>query len=162
LRKTEDKVLSIAEAQEKLRYYCGYQERSRKQVVQKMKLLGLSEDWFEKLILNLEEDGYLDENRFKALYVRSKCNVKGWGPIKIEQHLRFELGHEANVSELLKEEDAIKAKKKLARDLEKKYNQLSQKKDSDIQGKLIRFCLSRGFSFDLAKELVNLLVRVAK
>jgi len=154
--KTEHvKTISEAEALEKLKHFCAYQERSRKQVVQKMKLLGHEEEWTERLLSLLEQENYLNEARFKASYIKGKSKIKGWGPKKIEQHLGFELGEKINVSQLLQKEDFEQAKLKMKRDMEKKYRTLSSKNDTQSYPKLLRFCLSRGFSMEDAQALAK-------
>ena len=152
--------ISKPEALEKLRYFCAYQERSEKQVLKKMNLILVPTEWQNEIISTLKADNYLNEDRFKKSFVKGKSTLKGWGPNKIQQHLQFETGASVNVSCLLNPEDFQKAIAKLVKDLEKKFQQLSAKKDKDLAGKLIRFCLSRGFSFEDAKSLTFSLTKV--
>jgi len=153
LKAKEPKILSQNEALEKLKYFCAYQERSKKQVLTKMNSLACPEEWRESFIMELINGQYLNEDRYKNSYAKGKSTLKGWGPNKIEQHLQFETGENVDISSILKPEDFEKSRNKLKKDLEKKLAHLNPKADSDTMGKLIRFCLSRGFSFEDAKGI---------
>ncbi len=152
------KVLTQIELLEKLRYFCGYQERSKKQVLLKMKALDCPEEWQESIIITLEEDNFLNQDRYKTAFVKGKSTVKGWGPNKIGAHLQFETGENVEVTAFLHPEDFQKALQKLKKDMEKKLAQLKAKSDPDTMGKLMRFALSRGFSFEDSKTVCQTLM----
>ena len=118
-----------------------------------MNVLACPQEWREFLIISLAEENYLNEDRFKKTYIKGKSTLKGWGPIKIGQYLQFETGENIDIDSILQPEDLVKSKLKLKKDLEKKCTQLNTKSDSDIMAKLIRFCLSRGFSFEDSKSI---------
>jgi regulatory protein len=153
LKERQPKVLTQIELLEKLRYFCGYQERSKKQVLLKMKALDCPEEWRESLLRSLEEENFLNQDRYKTAFVKGKSTIKGWGPNKIGAHLQFETGENVEVTSLLNPEDFQKAIEKLKKDMEKKLVQLKAKSDPDTIGKLIRFALSRGFSFEDSKTV---------
>jgi SOS response regulatory protein OraA/RecX len=56
---------------------------------------------------------------------------------------------------VLQKEDFETALQKLEKDLRKKYESLKGKQDPDLKGKLIRFCLSRGFEMEDGMRLVR-------
>jgi regulatory protein len=155
MKTKETKPLTHAEALEKLRHFCAYQERSPKQVLAKMKRLEVPLAWYESLETALGEEGFLSESRYLHQYTRGKSRIKGWGPRKIAQHLQFELGKDVSLSDVLQKEDFETALQKLKKDLRKKYETLKGKQDLDLKGKLIRFCLSRGFEMEDGMRLVR-------
>jgi len=159
LKAKEPGILTQNEALEKLRYYCGYQERSKKQVIQKMNSLMCQPEWQETLIESLTNENYLNETRYKASFIKGKSTLKGWGPIKISQHLSFETGENVDVASLLNPDDLTKARQKLTKDLKKKLLQLQSKDSTDIFGKLFRFSLSRGFSIVDAKFFCDSIIQ---
>ncbi len=55
------KVYSIEAARHKLEKYCAYQERSHKQVYDKCRSLGLSEDQANELLVELIRSNFLSE-----------------------------------------------------------------------------------------------------
>ena len=143
------------EALEKLMRFCAYQERSRLQIIRKIKLLSIPEEWQDDLLSKLEAENFLNEDRFKKAFVRGKSRVKGWGPLKIEQSLFQETGQKTSISQILNQEDEKKSMEKLEKDLGKKLVQLQSKNDKDWFNKMIRFCLSRGFTLETAMETIN-------
>jgi len=147
------------EALEKLMRFCAYQERSRLQVIRKIKLLSIPEEWEEDLLSKLEAENFLNEDRFKKAFVRGKSRVKGWGPLKIQQSLFQETGKKTSLSQILNQEDEQKSIEKLEKDLAKKLVQFQSKNDKDWFNKMVRFCMSRGFTMETALEIINKLNR---
>src|ERR1700733_13167131 len=78
---------SPEKALQKLKHYCGYQERSHAEVKQKLYSLGLSGKEVEELISRLIEENYLNEERFATSYASGKSRSNGWGRIKIKHAL---------------------------------------------------------------------------
>lgn len=88
----------------KLTRYCAYQERSRAEVRQKLRLLGADGDTAENIMLRLEEEGYINEERFAGAYVRGKFRNNGWGRLKIRNGLRAKGVDENLIRAALEEE----------------------------------------------------------
>lgn len=80
--------ISAEKALQKLKHYCGYQERSHSEVKQKLYSLGLFKKEVEELISRLIEEGYLNEERFAIQFASGKSHIKGWGRQKIRYELR--------------------------------------------------------------------------
>lgn len=146
---------SLAEAREKLSHFCSYQERNLRQVNQKMKSLGVQEDWFEPILEYLISEGYLNENRYAAGFVRGKSQGRGWGPKKIAFRLRREGIAQDKIDQTLSGTDWQRAESKLREALIKKKAELEKKKDPNWRPKLIRFCLSRGFDLDKSQAILK-------
>ena len=149
----EKRPLSREEILEKIRHYCAYQERSRLQVMRKLQALGCCEEDVPAILEMLAEGNYLNEARFVSQYVRSRAAAKGWGPAKIAMALQRETG--ANHRDEIKqdEESKTRALEKLKKDLSKKRSELERKQDPKIREKLMRFCLSRGFTLEDALRI---------
>lgn len=73
---------------QKLEYYCAYQDRCKQEVVQKCRKLGISNEQIEAYIVRLEEDQFIDEQRFAISFARGKHLYKKWGKIKIKYYLK--------------------------------------------------------------------------
>jgi regulatory protein len=151
----DPKELTEPEALEKLRHFCAYQERSRNQVIRKMKNLGLPEEAQERILRILEEENFLNQNRFAVQYARGKSRMKGWGPKKIESHLKYELGNDFNQTLVSEATDLNSALEKLRKDLNKKNKSLQEKRDPEYKSKLIRFCLGRGFDLEASLKVIR-------
>ena len=79
---------SPEKAFQKLKHYCGYQERSPAEVRQKLYSLGLFKKDVEALISRLTEEEYLNEERFALLFASGKSRIRGWSKQKIRYELR--------------------------------------------------------------------------
>ena len=80
--------LSKEQALQKIRHYCGYQERSHKEVKEKLYGFKLRKDVVEELLANLIEESYLNEERFAMQFAGGKFRMKQWGKIKIAHALK--------------------------------------------------------------------------
>lgn len=147
------KSLSPDEIRDKIRHFCAYQERSRLQVIRKLKSLQCPEEHFPSMLQMLTEGNYLNEQRFVAQYVRSRSASKGWGPAKIVQALQRETGENYREEIRLDADSGSLALQKLDKDLFKKRQELEKKKDPFLREKLLQFCLRRGFSPEVVSSL---------
>lgn len=73
---------------EKARQYCDYQERSIKEVKDKLSSWLARPEVIEQVIVQLEKENYLDEDRFVRAYALGKLRVNKWGRNKILMGLR--------------------------------------------------------------------------
>ena len=76
------------EIKRKLYAYCAYQERCIQEVHQKLKSLEVEEGAFPFWVAHLEEENFLDEDRFARSFARGKFRYKRWGRLKITRELR--------------------------------------------------------------------------
>ncbi len=120
-----------------------------------MKSLGMDENLKDRLLDLLEQDDFINENRFQQAFVRGKAKIKGWGPEKIRQKLFQELGREPEFKIETGHENHKEAENKLRKALLKKSDELRQKKDPQWKAKLLRFGLSRGFDWETVSSLIN-------
>lgn len=147
-----------AAVMEKLRHFCAYQERSRLQAERKIRQLGLGEEEIPELLSKLEEENFLNEDRFVKQFTRSRASVKGWGPRKIAMALYRETG-KSNLSPEAEDQASALAMKKLEKDAAKKLALLQAKGDPRCREKLLAFCLSRGFDHSCCYRVVDSLLK---
>ena len=53
-----------------------------------MSRLGAPDEVCDALIERLEQEGYLNEERFARAFVRDKYRFNGWGPLRLQAELR--------------------------------------------------------------------------
>ena len=82
------KQLTKEQALQKLRHYCGYQERCHTEVKEKLYSFGLHKQQVEESISQLIEEGCLNEERFAIQFAGGKFRMKQWGIIKIKYELK--------------------------------------------------------------------------
>ena len=119
-----------------------------------MQRLELQDDWKDEILIALQDEKYLDPERFARSFVRGKSRIKGWGPEKIKAALARE-NVKIPAEELLEfQEEALQ---KLRKELHKKWK--GEKLDRNGEARLIRFCLSRGYSLEVARSEVQAMLR---
>lgn len=82
------KALSVEAALQRLKQYCGYQERCHQEVKEKLYSLGMHKAEVEQVICKLIEENYLNEERFAIQFSGGKFRMKQWGRKKIEYELK--------------------------------------------------------------------------
>ena len=87
----------------KIENFCLYQERCKKEVITKLKSLGVEKKLIEKIVLNLLNQDLLNEIRYSKNYSRGKFRIKKWGRLKIYQELKKRNISEFNIKIGLKE-----------------------------------------------------------
>ena len=151
----EHKVYSVEEAKRRLERYCAYQERSHRQVKEKLREMGMIPLAIDEIIVHLITHNFLNEERFARSYARGKFRIKKWGRYKITQGLK-QLGLsdyiiEAGLEEI-DEEEYMEVFEAVA---EKKYNAINERNVYKAKAKLANYLLYRGWEPELVYEKVE-------
>jgi regulatory protein len=145
--------ISADKALQKLKHFCGYQERSHLEVKQKLYSLGLFKKEVEELISRLIEEGYLNEERFAMQFASGKSRIKGWGRQKIRYELRQKGISEFCIVKALKTLDDDEYEVSFKRQAAKKWTALRAERNIFVKkGKWQQFLLQRGFEPALIKS----------
>lgn len=134
--------------------FCAYQERSLKEVRQRLREWELTEDEIEPIIAELTLQNYLNEERFARAFAGGKFRVKKWGRLKIKQDMKLRGLSNDLIQKGLSEIDGDDYEETLRDLLEKKSRSL-RGEPLDIKQKLVRFALSRGFESDIVWDLLK-------
>ncbi|WP_449331608.1 regulatory protein RecX [Sphingobacterium kyonggiense] len=143
------KKLTPLAALRKAESYCAYQERAQQEVRDKLYEWGLHMTDVERTISTLIENNFLNEERFAKAYVLGKFRMKGWGKIKIVQHLKQKRVSKPLIQIALREIDLDDYEQKLQDIIEKKINKPISRLSYMERGKLIRFLMGKGYEQDL-------------
>src|SRR5215211_779948 len=117
----QKKYLTKEQALQKLRQYCGYQERSHSEAQQKLWDLGVRRADHDEIIATLIEEDYLNEERFAKAFAGGKFRMKDWGRKKIYYALKERKVSEYNIKKAMKEIDEDQYQKNLLDLAKKKY-----------------------------------------
>jgi regulatory protein len=144
--------ISAEKALQKLKHYCGYQERSHAEVRQKLYSLGMLKKEVEELIACLIEEEYLNEERFALGYASGKSRIKFWGKQKIRHELRQKGVSEFSISKALNALDEREYAAGFKRLADKKWLSLRSEKNIFVKkNKWQQFLLQRGFEQAIIK-----------
>lgn len=141
---------------QKMARYAAYQDRSRRELITKLRQIGCPEDKQEEVLEELQRQGFWDEERFARSYTRGKFRQKGWGKLKIRQGL-WAKGVDGELVDLALEEevDPEEYRALVQKELEKRLERLEEELDHESRQKLIRSLVGRGFEHNLILEIWN-------
>ena len=107
----------------------------------------------EEIVESLLRDGFVDDSRYAAAFAREKSSLTGWGPVKIRFALRAKGVSDEVASEALEQIDSARAGAKLEKLMENKAASLAG--DPQIRLKLIKFALSRGYTYEEVQRVME-------
>lgn len=111
----------------------------------------------QEVVDSLVKDKYVDDLRYASAYARDKASIQGWGDVKIKYMLSAKGISASVISEALQEIDRDKSLSRLHKLLENKLRSLRD--DPQCRLKLLRFALSRGYSYDEVTTVLDHLLR---
>lgn len=150
------KPLHYADAKAKAMSYCAYQERSRQQLRDKLAEWGQEPEAIERLLTELEQENYLNEERFARAYAGGKFRQKRWGRYKIQQGLKQHRIPAALQQQALQHEiDPEEYWQSLLHLLEKKAATESERNPQLRKTKLLRYAISKGYEQDLIWDALS-------
>ncbi len=153
------KTLTNEQALQKLRHYCGYQERCHSEVREKLYALGIRKKEHDQLTATLIEEGYLNEERFAIAYAGGKFRVKQWGRIRIAYALKQKQVSEYSIKKALKQIKQEEYLQVLASLAEQRYESLKQEQWLVRKKKTFDYLLQHGFEADLINQALQEITR---
>ncbi|MGC4035526.1 MAG: regulatory protein RecX [Chitinophagaceae bacterium] len=149
------KRLTKEQALQKLKHYCGYQERCHSEVKTKLYELGVSKADHDEIIATLIEESYLNEERFAIAFAGGKFRMKQWGRVKIKYELKQKQVSEYNIKKALKEINEEAYQETLNKLAEEKYVDLKSEQWLVRKRKTMDFLLQKGFEPALINQAVQ-------
>jgi regulatory protein len=149
------KHLTAEQALQKIRQYCAYQERCHKEVKEKLYGYGLHKNETEKILADLIENNYLNEERFAIQFAGGKFRMKQWGRKKIQYELQQKGVNTYSIKTALKElgnDDYAETLQKLAR---VKWDSLATEQTITRQAKTQAYLLQKGFEPELISKAIK-------
>jgi regulatory protein len=163
--KRTKKTLSDEALLLRIRKYCALRERSIREVSKKLFELGVLEDKILVVIEKLQQEGFLNENRYVSAYARGKFRNKKWGKKKIEMELKKQGITKELLEKGLNEIENTDYIQVLDNLLVKKWKLLKAKSgnsnysDHDLftpdMQKLLNYAMQKGFEYDIIVERVK-------
>ncbi len=148
MQKAMKKGYTESEATHKAEALCVSSEHCVAQISEKLAKWGLDAEVANRVIDRLVDEGYIDEKRFARAYALDKFRFNKWGRTRIRRELRV-LGI-SNADSLeginsIAQEDYHSTLSEL---LEAKRRTLKAASSFELNGKLVRFALGRGYEMD--------------
>jgi regulatory protein len=149
------KSLSPTEALAKIYSYCAYQERSHKEVKNKLYEYGLCETEVEELLTRMITEGFLNEERFAKAFAGGKFRIKKWGRLKIVNELEAQGLTKKCIQKGLNEIDPGDYRKTLKDLVKKKATQVTESNIFKKRDKVARYLISKGYEPEQVWEMVK-------
>lgn len=152
------RAYSLQEATKKIEHYCAYQDRCHKEVISKLKDMGMIPMAIDKIIGQLIQDRFLNEERFAKSFARGKFKIKKWGRNRIVNELKQRDISKYNITTALKEIDPIEYANTLDTLAKKRLQQLNEANLQKRKKKLADYLLYRGWESHLVYEKLQELI----
>ena len=143
---------SLQEIQQKLEYYCAYQERCYKEVEGKLFDFHLTAEEKDQVLIYLIENNFINEERFAKSFARGKHNYKFWGKNRITNELKFRNISSRIIQEALKEIPENTYLENFHRLAEKHWDSIKERKGPQKNKKFVDFLLRKGYETSLIFE----------
>jgi regulatory protein len=149
------KEMNEQEAYLQLAALCAQAEHCEQEMRDKMKRWELDETVQNRVINRLTEERYIDNERYARAFVKDKIRYNKWGRRKVQQALwmkRIDADIQQRVLDEIDEKEYLDVLRPL---LKQKRKSIKAENDYELNQKLVRFALSRGFTFDIIRQCLN-------
>ncbi|MCI7376794.1 MAG: RecX family transcriptional regulator [Bacteroidales bacterium] len=137
----------------KILHYCSYQERCLSEVKKKLDSFDISSSEKDKLLKMIVEDGFVDDERYARIFVRSKLNHNKWGVKKIRLSLQNKGVANEIITAAMSEIDKDSYREELIRILKSK--KVNEADDYIRRMKLAKYAIQKGFEPDLVWSILK-------
>ena len=134
---------------------CANAEHCQHEMLEKMKRWELSEEAQARIMAKLIAERYVDDERYARAFVNDKIRYNKWGRRKVQQGLwlkRIDKDIQQTVLDEIDEKEYLNVLKPL---LKQKRKSIKANSDYELNQKLVRFALSRGFTFDIIRQCLD-------
>ncbi len=139
----------------KLTALCSGAEHCSYEMTEKMKKWEIDEETQARIMEYLTMEKYVDDSRFCRAFIREKMRFNKWGKRKIELALFQKRIDRKMAAEALDEVDTGEYIAILRPMLRQKERSVKANSEYEKNMKLIKFAMSRGFTFDVIKECLS-------
>ena len=149
------KEMTEQEAFLQLASLCANAEHCQHEMLEKMRKWELTEAVQARVMARLVKERYVDDERYARAFVKDKIRYNKWGRRKVQQALwlkRIDDNIQQTVLDEISDEEYLKVLKPL---LKQKTKSIKAESDYERNQKLVRFALSRGFTFDIIRQCLD-------
>ena len=134
---------------------CAQAEHCQWEMVEKMRKWEIPEEAQARIMERLVKERYVDDERFARAFAKDKVRYNKWGRRKVEQALwqkHIDEDIRKNVLNEIDDEEYLSVLRPL---LKQKRKSTKAQNDYELNQKLMRFALGRGFTFDIIKQCID-------
>ena len=149
------KEITEQEAYLQLAALCAQAEHCEQEMRDKMKRWEIGKAVQDRVLQRLIEERYIDNERYARAFVKDKIRYSKWGRRKVQQALwmkRIDQDIQQRVLDEIEEKEYLDVLSPL---LKQKRKSIKADSDYELNQKLVRFALSRGFTFDIIRQCID-------
>ena len=147
--------MTAQEAYLQLAALCAQAEHCEQEMRDKMKRWEIDESVQNQVIGRLTKERYIDNERYARAFVKDKIRYNKWGRRKVQQALWLKRIDEEIQQRVLDEIDEKEYLNVLRPLLKQKRKSIKAQSDYELNQKLVRFALGRGFTFDIIRQCLD-------
>jgi len=134
---------------------CARSEHCQYELTEKMRRWGMSDEAQARVMQRLVGERYVDDERYARAFVRDKIRYNKWGRRKVEQALWMKRIDDDIRERVLGEVDDGEYIAVLKPLLQQKRKSTKAATDYELNQKLVKFALGRGFTFDIIRQCID-------
>lgn len=134
---------------------CARAEHCQHELIEKMRRWEMSDEAQARVMQRLVSERYVDDERYARAFVRDKIRYNKWGRRKVEQALWMKHIDDDIRSRVLSEVDDEEYLSVLRPLLKQKRRSIKASSDYELNQKLVKFALGRGFTFDIIRQCID-------
>lgn len=149
------KEITESDALNRMEAFCSAAEHCRAEAVEKMQRWGLPYAVVGRIVEQLEKNNFINEERFCRAFINDKYRFDKWGKQKIGQALYLKKIEPFVFRPLLNEIDEQEYLDILRSLLASKRKSVRAESEYELNGKLMRFAMSRGFELKDIRQCIE-------
>ena len=134
---------------------CARSEHCQHDLLEKMRRWEMSDEEQARVMQRLVSERYVDDERYARAFVRDKIRYNKWGRRKVEQALWQKRIDEDIRQQVLDEVDDEEYLSVLRPLLKQKRRSTKAESDYELNQKLVRFALGRGYTYDIIRQCLD-------
>lgn len=149
------KEITEQEAYLQLAALCAQAEHCQQEMRDKMRRWEFDETAQNRIVARLVKERYIDDERYARAFVKDKIRYNKWGRRKVQQALwlkHIDADIQQRVLDEIDEKEYLDVLRPL---LKQKRKSIKAESDYELNQKLVRFALGRGFGFDIIRQCLN-------
>lgn len=149
------KEMTEQEAFLQLAALCAQAEHCGQEMRDKLKRWGFDESVQNRIIERLVRERYIDNERYARAFVKDKIRYNKWGRRKVQQALwlkRIDKDIQQRVLDEIDDNEYLSVLRPL---LKQKRKTVRAESDYELNRKLVRYALGRGFTFDIIRQCLD-------
>lgn len=152
-QKKEDEIFA------KLARLCSRSEECTPEIRKKIKESGGDAEMQDRIIKRLQDEKFLDDERYARAYTRDKFRLNKWGRVKMRYYLKMKGLQDSIIETGFEEIDEEQYVKLLIKTIKEKAKTVKKANKFEKMGQVIRYAQGRGFEPELIHRHISTVIQ---